>query len=98
MNNSDHQLRRLFQAAARAPGEAPAEIPSTLECRVLAMWRTGAGREDALFGLLPLFRGACVLACVLALASVAFHYRELVQPPSDEVVIINSPVSLTYLP
>ena len=54
--------------------------------------------RDAPFLLLPVVRQAFVLACVLALIALALSYRGLTQRPSDEVVIINSPVSLTYLP
>jgi hypothetical protein len=98
MNPNHRDLQRLFAAAARAPREAPVEAPFAVECRILALWRAGAGREDALLGLLPLFRRACVLACVLALISLAFNFRELAQPPSDEVVLINSAVALTEVP
>jgi hypothetical protein len=98
MKPNDRDLQRLLAAAAQAPREAPVEVPFTVECRILALWRAGAGRDDALFGLLPLFRRACVLACVLALLALAFNFRELAQPPSDEVVIINSAVALTEVP
>jgi hypothetical protein len=98
MKPGELDLQRLFEAAALAPREAPAEIPFVLECRILALWRAGAGRDDDLSGLLPLFRRACALACGLAVMALAVNYRELAQPPADEVVIINSPVALTEEP
>jgi hypothetical protein len=53
---------------------------------------------DEFFSPLPLYRRALAFACVLVVAALAFYCWELSQQPSDEVVIINSPVSLTYLP
>lgn len=98
MNKSDHDLNRLIQAAAQAPRDVPAEVPFDLERRVLALWRSGAAAVDEFFSPLPLYRRALAFACVLVVVALAFHCWELSQQPSDEVVIINSPVSLTYLP
>jgi len=98
MNESDHDLKRLYKAAARAARDIPAEIPFDLERRVLALWRSGAAAVDEFFSPLPLYRRALALACVLVVAALAFYCWGYSQQPSDEVVIINSPVSLTYLP
>ena len=98
MNKSDHDLKRLYKAAARAARDIPAEIPLHLERRVLALWRSGAAVVDEFFSPLPLYRRALAFACVLVIVALAFYCWGLNQQPSDEVVIINSPVSLTYLP
>ena len=98
MNPLDHQLNRLFKAAAATRRPAPARAPGALAGRTLAQWRTGTDMADDLFALLPIIRRALVLACVLALVALALSYRQWIQRPSDEVVIINSPITLTYLP
>ncbi len=98
MNRLDHQLNRLFQAAARARREIPRGVPFAVEAQALAQWRGGADTRDDGFVLLPLVRRAFALACVLALIALALSYPKLTQHPSDEVVIINSPVTLSYLP
>ncbi len=100
MNRLDHQLNRLFKAAAHVRRQLPSGAPFAVECPLLAQWRSGAGpgAGEDLFLLLPIVRRAFVLACVLALIALAINYRGLTQRTSDEAVIINSPVSLTYLP
>lgn len=98
MNKSDHDLKRLYKAAAQAARDIPAEIPFDLERRVLALWRSGAAAVDEFFSPLPLYRRALAFACALVVVALAFYCWELSQSPSDEVVIINSPVSLTFLP
>ena len=97
MNPPDHQLARLFKAAAEARRHAPLEAPGSLESRVLAQLRTEALGVEEFFPL-PLFRRALVLACALALMALVFNFRELTQHPPDEVVIINSPVAANDLP
>ena len=97
MNPLDHHLARLFRAAAEARRHAPSEAPWSLESRVMAQLRSEAMGVDEFFPL-PLFRRALVLACALVLVAFAFNFRELTQPPSDEVVIINSPVAMNDLP
>ena len=53
---------------------------------------------DEFFSPLPLYRRALALSCVLVVAALAFYCWGLGQQPPDEVVIINSPVSLNFLP
>jgi len=98
MNDSEHNLNRLIRSAAQAPREIPTEPPYGLEQRVLARWRNRAEAVEEWFSLLPLYRRALLVACVLALAALCFYFPDLTQKPTDDVVIINSPVSLTYLP
>jgi hypothetical protein len=98
MNDSEHDLKRLLKSAARAPRSFPTEMPFDLERRVLALWRSGAAAVDEFFSPIPLYRRALAFACVLVIAAVAFYCWEMSEPPSDDVVIINSPVTLNYLP
>ena len=89
-------LDRLFKAAAQAPREQAAEVPFAIESRVLAQLRSGALRrgDDIIVGLLPLFRGAFLMACVLALAVIALNFSELEESPVDELAIVNSTIDL----
>ena len=98
MNKSDHDLKRLFKAAAQAPRAVCAEMPFDLERRVLALWRSGAAVVDDFFSPLPLYRRALAFACALVIVALAFYCWDLSEQPSDDVVIINSPVTLNYLP
>ncbi len=98
MNDSHHNLNRLIRSAAQAPREIPTEPSHGLEQRVLARWRNRAEAVEEWFSLLPLYRRALLVACFLALAALCFYFPDLTQKPTDDVVIINSPVSLTYLP
>jgi len=98
MNKSEHDLNRLLRSAAQAPQDISTEAPYALEQRVIARWRHRAEAVEEWFSLLPLYRQALLLACVLALAALVIYFRDLTQDPTDDVVIINSPVSLTYLP
>ena len=98
VNKTDHQLNRLFESAILARRETAGTVPFNVEERVLADWRRRARLDDGLFGMLPLLRLALGLACAVVVATLAFHFRELSQPPGDEVAIINSPLSLSALP
>lgn len=97
-NKSEHDLKRLLRAAARASREAGHEVPLHLERRVLAVWRSGGTAVDDFFSPLPLYRRALALACALVLAALAYCCWELSDPLPDDVVIINTPVTLNYLP
>ena len=98
MNKSEHDLNRLIRSAAQAPREIPTEAPFGLEQRVLARWRHRAEAVEEWFSLLPLYRRALLVACVLALAALCFYLPDLTHKPTDDVVIINSPVTMGYLP
>jgi hypothetical protein len=98
MNMFDHQLDRLFKTARRAPGDGPHAIPVAVESRALALWADGVAADNGLFWALPLLRQALAVACALALAAALFDCCEPAQPAADEVAIVNSPISLSYLP
>lgn len=96
MNKTDQNLDRLFRAAAQAPRGRAAEVPFAIESRVLAQLRGGMARrsDDIIVGLLPLFRGAFLMACVLALAVIALNFSEMDESPVDELAIVNSTIDL----
>ena len=98
MNKNDQQLNRLFKSAILAGRESVGAVPFEVEERVLADWRSHSRSDNGLCGMLPLLRLALVLACSVVVAALAFDYREMSQPPADEVAIINSPLSLSALP
>ena len=98
MNESEHDLKRLFHSAAQAPQELPGEPSHALEQRIIACWRNRAGAVEEWFTHLPLYRRALAAACVLALVALAVYFQDLTQEPADDVKIINTPVSLTSLP
>lgn len=98
MNESEHDLKRLFHSASRVPQELPGGPSYALEQRILARWRDRAEAVEEWFTHLPLYRRALVAACVLALVALAVYFQDLTQEPADDVEIINTPVSLTSLP
>jgi hypothetical protein len=92
-------LERLFRAAAQAPQRTvPREAPFSVESRALASWRSTAvvAAEDW-FSFLPIFRRGLALACGIALVALAVSYIELKQP-SDEIAIMDSVTTVSYLP
>lgn len=98
MSDSEHDLNRLFHSAAGAPQELPDRPSYALEQRVLARWRNRAEAVEEWFTHLPLYRRALVAACALALVALAVYFPVLIQERADDVEIINTPVTLTFLP
>ncbi len=99
MNGRNEQLNQLLKSAARASLPLPVEAPFAVQAKVLAHWRRWpADSSDLAHAFLPLIRRAAVCACILMLLSLAFTYRTLSNPESEEVIIANSAVDLTLLP
>lgn len=98
MSDSEHDLNRLFQSAAEAPQELPGVPSHALEQRILARWRNRAEAAEEWFTHLSLYRRALVAAFALALVALAVYFPVLTQERADDVEIINTPVSLTFLP
>ena len=73
MNPLDDSLRRLFQAAARAPEPAPPALTGPALAGVLRQWHSRPA-EDEFASLLTLFRGAVILASFIMLLSVTANY------------------------
>jgi hypothetical protein len=73
MNPLDDSMRRLLQAAARAPKPAPSALPGTLLADTLRQWRSQPA-EDEFASLLPLFRSVAIFASFIVVLSVASNY------------------------
>jgi hypothetical protein len=99
MKPKNDPLGRLFKAAAQAPPrEVPAKAPFAVERRAIAQWRNGTdGMVEDWFTFLPVFRRGLAFACGLALVALVFTYVER-DEPADEVAIIDSVMTLSYLP
>lgn len=92
-------LDRLLKAAAQAPArEIPGEAPLLVRRAAFAEWRnpSGAMTEDW-YTFLPVLRGGLAFACGIALVALVFSYAER-DPGSDEAAIIDSVMTLSYLP
>ena len=92
MKHIDGQLDRLFKAAARAPKSAPEEASFALETRVMGQWRSSLRPESGDF-FVAWFRRATIGACLLAVVSLAWNYRDLTNGQkgiSDELAIADS--------
>ena len=97
MKPHDNSLERLFKSAARASRPLPSKAPFAVEARVLAQWRRQSPEADELFSLLPLFRRGLTLACLIAVASMAFTYAGGQTMPEEDA-ILNSVSEINYLP
>jgi hypothetical protein len=73
MNPLDDSLRRLLQAAARAPKPTPPALPAPLRAGIIRQWRVRPEEDDFAF-LLAMFRGAAVFAGLIMALSVTWHY------------------------
>jgi hypothetical protein len=99
MKSQHDPLGRLLKAAAQAPPRAILdEAPFRVERAALAEWRDGSRAvfEDW-WSFLPIFRGGLAFACGIALVALAFSYADR-DHPSDEVAIIDSVMTMSYLP
>jgi len=95
MNPPDDPLRRLLQAAAKAPADLPTEAPFSVAQSI----RLGRGRRaraamDDWLALLPMVRGAMLGACLVAFAAAAFVFWDADSGSSDEAVFIEAQADL----
>ena len=99
MKSKNDPLDRLLKAAAQAPArEIPGEAPLPIRRAAFAQWRNGSGAmSEDWYTFLPVLRGGLAFACGIALVALAFTYAERDQT-SDEVAIIDSVMTLSYLP
>ena len=98
MKSSDEMLRQLFAAAKSAPADAPEAVPSHLQTRVLAHWRTGAAGHDSWAGLAAVLRGALFCAGVAMVLCVAWSYSELTDVHDNDVAISNYELRADLMP
>ena len=89
MSPLDHQLHRLFAAAAQAPRDTPT-MPLGFATRVLALAAPGSNSET----VAAIFRYALGIGCALMLMSVAVGYRLQATPVGVEVAIANSAIGV----
>ena len=84
-------LERLLRAAARAPRGAADTTSFAVEARVMAAWR-GTRRAGSGDTYLVWLRRATICACVLALMTLAFNYREFTGPgkSGDELAVADA--------
>lgn len=73
MNQSDHSLRRLLRAAARAPKESSVSLPPFLETRLLAHWRSTAPEDESVL-LAAFFRRALVCAALVMTLTIGWNW------------------------
>ena len=73
MKASDDSLRRLLDAAAKAPAEVIGAPPLGLETRVLANWRA-AKQDDAPAFLFVFLRRAMIAACFVFIGDLLPYF------------------------
>lgn len=98
MKRDEASLERLL-AAARAVGDEPeVALPGYLRTRLLAQWRSGSGPDEAMQGLILLFRRALICAGIFMIVCVALSYHELTRPPESDVAIANYELRADVMP
>ena len=96
MKATDEMLKRLLQAAARAPRPEPGAPPFALETRILAGWRSSrhTGEND---GLLRFLRIGLGFASVLTIVIIALSLRSIPKDPADEFAMPKAVLNLAFL-
>ena len=98
MKVTDESLRRLLDAAAKAPAEAIGTPPLGLETRVLANWRAGE-EEDAPVFLFLFLRRAMIGATFILLLSAAWSFtRPGVTPTGEEAALLDYQIQMSLNP
>lgn len=91
MKDSEQLLNKAFALARRRRDLVPPELPFGMETAVLAELRNLRGKPE--IGMLPVFRWAAILACVIALLSGTWK-RDLLMQFSNrfdpETSVVNS--------
>ena len=98
MNRTDHQLDRLFRAAARAPERVVNNAPLALEARVLAGWRRAAPPTDTPLLLLPFLRFTALCAGVVLAISLVIYFSDNISTAENELAVSGAPIQLVLLP
>ncbi|MBI4660622.1 MAG: hypothetical protein HY735_17435 [Verrucomicrobia bacterium] len=96
MKATDHLLRRLFRAAARAPRREQDGPPSAMEARILAAWRSTLGSDEG-DGVLRFLQIGLVFASALTLVIIALSLHNLAKQPANEVAMPNAVLNLALL-
>jgi hypothetical protein len=100
MRDSDKKMKRLLRSAALAGDDLPVVPPFGFETRVVALWRSGAGKPPN--GLASLLRRVALLStAVTVIAAVAAirevrQSREIGESFSNEFAIADSAIQSEF--
>ncbi|MEK7676961.1 MAG: hypothetical protein AAB676_14105 [Verrucomicrobiota bacterium] len=97
MNATDHDLKRLLQAAADTPPPAATEPSSTHKARTLAHWRA-ARAQPAWFEWMPLFRRGLTFACAAGVLLAVFSFTQIKPATLDAWDVASRVANATYAP
>ena len=93
----DHDLERLIKAAAQIRSPNATGPSFALESRILNQVRLGTSEEPFTL-LLPVFRRAMALACVVMICSLTLNYFLTAHNVPDTRAIAESAMQLSLLP
>jgi hypothetical protein len=79
MKRTEQLLDHAFALARRAHDPASSELPFGMETAVLAEWRSSRASSKIDIGMLPVFRWAAILACVVAVAGAVWQRADIAQ-------------------
>jgi hypothetical protein len=98
MKASDESLRRLLDAAAKAPPEAMGAPPFGLETRVLANWRAAQADEEPAFLFVFLRRAMIAASFVLVLSAAWSFSRPGIGPAGEEAAQLDYQIQMSLNP
>jgi hypothetical protein len=79
MKGTEQLLNEAFALARRAHAPVPSELPFGMETAVLAQWKSSRASSKIDIGMLRVFRWAALMACVVAVAGVAWKSEDIAQ-------------------
>ena len=92
MSNSDLVLKRLLQAASKAPHLLDTTLPLGFETRVLAHWQSVADQSP----MTPFFSRALLTCTAVMVLTVALSYGIwTLSPTSTELTLTNSAIEMS---
>ena len=97
MKQIHESLQKLLAAARRTPQADPGPLPQALETRVLARWRSGPVRDEAV-PLAVLFRQALVCAGLVMLLSIGWNYLESRGEAAGTLAVAHYEMTVEMLP
>ena len=98
MKSTDETFRRLLDAAAKAPPEAPVAAPLGLETRILARWRAESADDDSVSLFAFLRRATLGAGLVLALCAVWSFAGPGGGALGDEAAMLNYDIQMNLNP
>ncbi|MEY2559469.1 MAG: hypothetical protein QOE34_2894 [Verrucomicrobiota bacterium] len=79
MKKPEPLLDHAFALARRHRDSVPSELPFGMETAVLASWKSSRASSKIDLGMLPVFRWAAILSCVVAVAGGAWTLDDIAQ-------------------